>query len=440
MYDIIIVGAGASGLSTAAYAVLRKPETRILVIEKSNKCGRKLSASGNGKCNLTNALFEQDCYNSNDSEFVESFINKHSSDDVISFFDKCGILTYEKDGYYYPVSNQAKQVTSKLIDICIRNGVELINNSCVKNIHIINESNNIGDSDNNDNIVDNDEENKDNSVDKYNHFFKVATDESEYISRNVIIACGSSASPELGGSDSGYKLVKKMGLSISTLYPVLSPIYVNDNDLHLAKRVRLNGVITLKHNDLTVKEEGQIQINSDNLSGIALMNLSCILPSFVFDNKKDSFYIDVLPDISWDNVRLLIDSQRRDHKNENVGVMLEGFFPRPFVNYILKRTRLDYDMNLDKLTDKQINKLSSNIKKLTFIPRINTDYGKSQVTLGGVDINEIDINSYESKKYPGLYIIGEILDMTGKCGGYNISFAVISALSAVDSILSCNKA
>ena len=115
--------------------------------------------------------------------------------------------------------------------------------------------------------------------------------------------------------------------------------------------------------------------------------------------------------------------------------MLEGIFPGLFVKYLLKRTRLDYDMHLDTLTEKQINRLASNIKKLTFTPCINTDYSKAQVTLGGVDINEIDFNSYESKKYPGLYIIGEILDMTGKCGGYNISFAVLSALSAVDNII-----
>ena len=405
MYDIIIIGAGVSGLTSAISAKTHKPDLNILVLEKQNKCGRKLSASGNGKCNVTNVLFEAECYHSSDRDFVSAYASSHSPDEVKDFFDYCGIPLYNNNGYYYPLSNQAKQVTCKLIELCERLGIEILTDKEVVNIS---------------------------SADGR---YIVYTDSDEYIGNNVIIASGSNASDKLGGSESGYTLVNKLGLSVTTLYPGLSPIFVKDDKLSVAKGVRLNGTATLHIDGFVKKESGQIQINEDNLSGIVMMNLSCYLPAFNNELYKDSLWLDVMPLFSWDELKDYIELQCQKQKDETVRSMLEGFLPAAFVRYFLLRLSIKDDIRLCHLTEKQINKITSNIKKLTFTPVLQSDYSKAQVTLGGVSISEINPQTFECIRYPGMYVVGELLDMTGKCGGYNITFAILSGISAANNIL-----
>ena len=246
MYDLIVIGAGVSGLAAAISAKLEKSDIKVLVLEKQNKCGRKLSASGNGKCNVTNDVFNNSCYHSSERSFVSDFLNHHSKEEVIDFFNICGIPLYDNNGYYYPLSNHAKQVTGKLVDLCKRLGVVILTDEEVISI-----------------------ENK-----------IVSTTNNSYKAANIIFACGSNAADRLGGSDSGYLLMKKLGISMSMLYPGLTPIYVDDNKLKKAKGVRLNGTVSLHINESVIRESGQIQINENNLSGIAIMNLSCYIPFY----------------------------------------------------------------------------------------------------------------------------------------------------------------
>lgn len=405
MYDIIVIGAGCSGLCAAVNALLLKPDINVLLLEKQDKCGRKLSASGNGKCNVTNSDWNEECYHSSDNTFSKEFINNHSFNDVIDFFDKCGLPLYENDGYYYPLSNQAKQVTSKLLNICLGFGVDIKYSQEVKEI-------------------------------KLDKTYTVKASDNNYESTYVIIATGSNAWDKLGGTDSGYKLALGLNLDMIKRYPGLSPIYVDDRDLKTAKGVRLNGIASLHINELVVKETGQIQINEDNLSGISIMNLSNYLSTFNPEDYKDCLWLDIMPSFSWDELRSYIDGQCKSFPDETVVRLLEGLFPHDFVIYLLRRINIDTKILISELSDKQKNKITSNIKKLTFTPKSNDRYDKAQVTLGGVSIEDINRSSFESIRYPNMYLIGEILDMTGKCGGYNISFAVLSALNASRDIVS----
>lgn len=402
MYDIIIVGAGAAGLSSATWASITQKNISILILEKGNKCGRKLSASGNGKCNITNRIFSEACYHSFNDGFISEFVNTHSNSEIIDFFNKCGIMVYEKDNYFYPTSNQAKQVTSRFLEICKAHKVELEYDQCVTDIK-----------------VDND------------NCYIVKTTDNEYRTRKVIIASGSSSCPELGGSDTGFELLKKMGIRETDIYPVLSPIYVDDKNISTASGVRLNAVVSLKKDGELIKETGQLQINRDNLSGIAIMNLSCYLPMLGKNSLKDCIYVDCLPEVSWEELKKFINSQVFAHRVNNVLSILEGLFPTQFAKYILDRVHIEYDCGIEKLSEKVINKITSNIKKMTFTPICKYDINKSQASLGGVSTDEIDWSSYESLKYRGFYIVGEALDMTGKCGGYNLMFAFISGINAI---------
>lgn len=407
MYDIVIVGAGAAGLSAAATAVMQKPDAKILILERGNKCGRKLSASGNGKCNLTNSFFDKDCYFSDSASFIEQFVDNNSPSDVIAFFEKCGILVYEKDGYYYPLSDMARQVTDRLLNICASHKVMIECDRCVVGIEAVGNCKS----------------------------YLVKTADNEYKCRKVIIATGSNSYPGLGGSECGYEIIKKMDIDMTEIYPVLIPLYVDDDKLSIAQGVRINAEVTLDFGDKKIKERGQVQINNNNLSGIAIMNLSCYLPKIEQSFLKDCLYIDYLPDISWDKLKSYISNQCIESICDNILSLLEGIFPTKFAKYLLGKLNIDSNTKTSKITEKQINKITSYIKKMRYTPLQNYDNEKSQASLGGVDIDEINTASYETRKYKGLYIVGEALDVTGKCGGYNLTFAILSGIKATQNAL-----
>lgn len=404
MYDIIVVGAGPSGLSAAITASMKRPDFNILVLEKEAKCGRKLSASGNGKCNAANAVFDKSCYHSLNKDYINMFTSGNATNDVIDFFKKIGIILFEKNGYYYPTSNQARQVTDIMIEQCRHNGVEISVNSCVTGIEYA----------------------------RKDGGYRIITEKDTHMCRNIIIATGSNAAPKLSGSMLGYELIKSLGINVTELYPGLSPVYVDDKDIHKAKGVRLDGTVTFKASGVSCCERGQIQFNEDNLSGIALMNISCYIPYISPDEYNDSIYIDIMPYMTWDKLKEFFFEQQNEHGDKSLFYTLEGLFPNGFVNYLTARLHMNPDSLLASLNEKHINRLTSAIKKLTYTPILQTDYNKAQVTLGGVDLSEINVATFESVKYPGMYLVGEELDMTGKCGGYNITFAILSGIAAGD--------
>ena len=253
-----------------------------------------------------------------------------------------------------------------------------------------------------------------------------------FLTRNLLIATGGKATPKLGGCEDGYEICKKMGLKIINPYPALSPIYVEDQNLSLAKGVRLDATVTLKGEDLDVKESGQVQFNENSISGIVIMNLSC------FQNqRKDQEYrmlIDTIPALSWNHLKEFLLSQKERFPEEMLILTLGGLLPDAFIRYILKRLRIEQTIPLKNVSEKQLNRLTSALKKLEFTPVYCEDYDKAQVTGGGIDMEEIRFDSFECERFHNLYITGELLDINGKCGGYNLTFAIISGIMAAENI------
>lgn len=414
-YDIVIIGAGASGLSAAYQAIQKNPKFHILVIEKEISAGRKLAASGNGKCNLTNSVFDRNCYHSKSTEQIDKWVTSHSYHEILSFFEAIGILLYEKNGYYYPVSNQAKQVSTILLERSKALGVDFRFQTRVTDLQQIKHKDEV--------------------------YYKItaksdSVSDVEYKAKYVILATGGCAARKLGGCRDGYRLSGQLGIPCEAIYPVLSPIYVEDSNLSVAKGVRLNGNVTLKLNDsIILKEFGQIQFNNNNLSGIVMMNLSCYWNSYRGRDVLATLYIDVLPQYSWNALRDFFVLQCRLFPDETLESLLKGIFPSNFVSYITKRLHIDGAIRVSHLTDKQLNRLTSNLKKLEYVPRYVEDFEKAQVTGGGISLEVICMDTFESRQYSNLYLTGEVLDVNGKCGGYNLTFAVSSALQAANDII-----
>lgn len=415
IFDVVIVGAGASGLAAAYRLAGNAPKLNTLVIEKESVPGRKLSAAGNGKCNLTNAYFKEDCYDSKENTFIKEWIIENSYEDILSFFEKSGILLYQNKGYYYPLSNQGKQVTNLLYQRSAGLGVKYVLHTKVTAVHKM--------------------------CSKNNTFYKVdAIDGNQesvsFETKKLILATGGAAAPKLGGCRDGYHLASLLKLDLNPVYPVLSPVYVEDSSLRLAKGVRLDAAVTLRgKDDFCLKESGQIQINENSLSGIVMMNLSSHLNKWKQEELEQCLNIDVLPGITWDKLKAFFINQKNSNPNEFLTMMLSGILPNAFGEYLINRLRFDKNIRVGDLTEKQINRLTSSLKKLVFTPTGYLDYDKAQATGGGVSTEEIDVHTFESIKHKNLYITGELLDVNGKCGGYNLTFAILSGIAAAEHII-----
>lgn len=419
-YDVIIVGAGAAGLSMADRLLTYNKKINVLLLEKEAVPGRKLSASGNGKCNLTNEDYGINHYHGNNKKQLKHLISTYSKDAVIDFMEHLGILLYERNGYYYPLSNQAKQVTDVLVQNIKDKGAALL---CRTRVIDIRQKS---------------MESKDSQRESVFNLSAKLPDGTlkEFTSDILVLATGGMAAMALGGCDDGYQFADALGIGRSRIYPALAPIYVEDSFLPAAKGVRIDGAVTLKNAEGgLLKEKGQIQFNADCLSGICIMNLSAEVWKLSKERLRDALFIDVLPAFSWKELKAYFLDRQKKVSNQSLQVLLNCMFPERFGTYIINRLLLDANMPVRDLSEKHINRLTSNIKKLTFTPCMKKDFGKSQVTGGGVLLDEISLQSLESLRYPKLYIVGELLDVYGDCGGYNLTFAVCSGLQAADDII-----
>lgn len=410
-YDTIIIGAGAAGLCAAYTVASHAPQLNILVLEKESACGRKLNATGNGKCNLTNDAFSMSCYHSKDNAFIQEWTSKHTPTEIIEFFNEIGIPVYSKNGYYYPISNQAKQVTQHIYKKCVDLGVQFMFQTEVTTIK------------------------KPTSVNDMIYEL-IDSKQHAYQCDYLILSTGGAAAPKLGGGHSGYQLSRMLSHTIVPVHAVLSPIYIHDPGLKVAKGVRMDGTVTLyKTKERYWRESGQIQFNESNLSGIVMMNLSCNLPFFREQECQEALHIDFLPAWSWNQLHDYLIGQSKVSSTETIEELLQGIFPSGFVRYLLTRLRINNNQNVSDLSEKQWNRITSTCKKMVFTPIQKEDFDKAQVTAGGVSVKEVSVDTFESHRQKGLYITGELLDVNGICGGYNLTFAMLSGIQAAKDII-----
>lgn len=376
--EVIVAGGGASGLLCAI--LLAKEGVQVTILEKNHRIGKKLSATGNGRCNFTNLHMQKDCYYGNE-KFISGILSEVSAERVIKEFEKLGILHREKDGYVYPHTNQAATVVDALYRACLQYGVDVYEDCLVKKI-----------------------EKKD--------VFVIDTEKGKFESKYVILATGGMAGKESGGSDSGYYLAKKMHHTVTRLYPALTGLVCEGMLWKKVSGTRVQGNFSLWIDGRKCKEEsGEIQIVKNGVSGIPVFQL-CRVAAKALDEKHTVMgEIDFVPKLSDREVKAWI---------EHYGV--EGILPQKWIPFC-KQSKNEVDF----------------VKKFQF--KILDTFGmeRAQVTAGGVPIKEINPDTMESKKNAGLYLLGELLDVDGICGGYNLHFAWSSALLASEHILKSRK-
>lgn len=405
MSKVIVVGGGASGLVASIYA--SKNGNEVILLEKNNNCGKKILVTGNGKCNYFNDDFALEHYRSSNLEILRNIINDTNKSQVIQFFRSIGIVPKIKNGYYYPMSNQAVSIQQALLIEAKLNHVNIVNNVNVNDVKNI-----------------------------YDKFY-LQTNSGEYICDKLVLATGSKAAPLTGSDGFGYDIALKFGHSLIKPLPALVQLKGNEKYFKMWAGIKADVIVSLyEENKKIAKEQGEILLTDYGVSGICILSLSGRVARGLDKNKKEHVEINFIPWVD-DNIEQAMewfDKQNTLVHDRTISQILDGMINYKLVNLILKKEKIEITAKWDDLTLNQKKNLVENLKQFYLkITGVNS-FDKAQVCSGGIPLNEVNIKTMESLKQKNLYIVGELLDVDGDCGGYNLGFAWISGMVAGQNI------
>ncbi len=404
--NIAIIGAGAAGLVAAFYAL--EGGNSVTIFEKNDIAGKKLRITGNGRCNFTNEDLKVSHYaHGTDTGFIDSVLKKNGKDEFITFLDQCGIPSFQKNGYYYPLSERAGEVTDLLVKVLLRKGVKI---QLGEDFHEV-------------------LRNTDATFNLNGEKFDV-----------LILACGGKAAPATGSDGSGFKLARSFGHTVSFTYPVLVPLKADQKILKEISGVRIKAnAYGIVDGEIISSDRGEIQFTDTAISGIPLFQLSRHLTKAIEEKKDVRIRLDVLPDVSSEQIEEFVNKRMENYsKNSVTGNQSEkispeelfaGILPKKYFDFILKQ--FETVQNKNNQTGKQQGnsvyetEFVKFIKNYEFVITGHAGYENAQCTRGGVLLSEMK-DTLESEKTPNLYIIGEMLDVDGDCGGYNLQWAFSS--------------
>lgn len=397
---VAIIGAGASGLVSAIYAA--KTNSEVILIERNPNPGKKLLITGNGKCNYFNSDMTVSHYHSSNPENLKEIITKKNQEEILNLFENIGIVPKIKNGYFYPYSNKAVSVKDALVKECELLGVNIITDFKVEKII---------------------------KEDK----FIIKAKNKEITADKVILALGSKAYPRTGSDGTGYKIASSFNHEIIKPLPALTPLIGKEKYFNLWSGVRHEAKLSLFENDKLIKEEqGIVQFTDYGISGICAFNLSTYITKGLDNNKKEQIKINFIPFIKATTQDIIDYLNNRSKKvtGRTIFELLEGILDYKLIKVILEKSNINTEKYLDELTKKEKYKLAENLYNFN-LDIINTkSFENAQVCTGGVSLNEINPLTMESNLVKDLYIVGELLDVNGDCGGYNLAFAFISGMLA----------
>ncbi len=399
--DVIIIGGGAAGM-TAAIACARQgvqdgKQLNVTILEHNEKLGRKLSATGNGKCNYTNRLQNMDCYRGQEKETMEQILSQFGVEDTISFFKGLGIYPKEKNGYFYPFSEQAASMIEAM-----RLELEHLKVKIKCREHIV-------------------------GVEKQAGEFLVSTETYTYRAPKLILATGGLAAGKLGSDGSGYDFAKAFGLEVTKLYPALTGLKTKE-DMNALAGVRVKAEITLCVEDgcageICYKEKGELQLVSYGISGIPVFQLSRFAAEALGEGKKVLTKLDFLPEFSMEELWAFCKSLCTTNGYKTAGTLFNGLLDSKLTAVLLKKAQIDKNKKAEELGEEELQVFCHCIKEFTCAIIDTNGFENAQVTAGGVSLKEVYHDTMEAKKVEGLYLTGELLDVDGICGGYNLQWA-----------------
>ncbi|TXH97613.1 MAG: NAD(P)/FAD-dependent oxidoreductase [Rheinheimera sp.] len=379
-WDVIVIGAGAAGLFCAIEA--GKRGRRVLVLDNGKKIGRKILMSGGGRCNFTNIYASHQNYLSQNPHFCKSALSRYTQWDFISLVQQYQIPYHEKTLGQLFCDDSAKDIVELLSSECRKAGVQIALQQQIS------------------------------SVTHADGLYQVVTPELTRSCQSLVVACGGLSLPNLGATAFGYQLAEQFGLNVLPVRAALVPLTWQPADKAVFEEI--SGValsVTAEANDVVFPED--MLFTHRGLSGPAILQISS------FWQPGDDLLINLLPQL---DVAEFLREQQQKHPEQELKTALGKVLPKRLVEKLIE-IKVINNQPLKALQHKSIVAISQALHHYVFKPNGTEGYRTAEVTLGGVDTNELSSKTMEAKKQPGLYFVGEVMDVTGWLGGYNFQWA-----------------
>lgn len=391
--SIAIVGGGASGIAAAIAAA--DHGALVTLIEQKERIGKKILSTGNGRCNFTNAYMEPDCFRGEDISIVPKVLERFGTKETLRFFAELGITAKSKmGGYYYPRSEQASAVTDVLAMELRRLNVTVLLNTRVLEIQ------------------------------KKKDSFLLKTDSKNLHADAVILSTGGKAAAVLGSDGSGYALAKSFGHTIAPVVPALTALHGKGTFFKLTAGVRTDAKVSLIIDNMTVAEDtGELQFTAYGISGIPVFQVSRFAAVALYEKKTPLVRIDFLPEMPVEELAAFFLRRRLRHSQKSAEEFLIGILNRKLTGILLRASGIRNQEPVSMLTDQQLGRLAEKCKNFEIEITDTNSFDQAQVCAGGVRTSELYAETLESGCTKGLYLTGELLDIDGICGGYNLQWA-----------------
>lgn len=406
--NIVVIGAGASGLMAAITAA--RQGANVTILEHKDRIGKKILSTGNGRCNFTNLAQEPQFYCSENEIFPWKIVEKFPAQKAISFFLELGIFSKNRNGYMYPYSDQA----SAVLDV-LRMEVERLK------IHVLTEHKCIG-------------------ITPRKKGFKIQTENGFIKADKVILAAGSKAAPVTGSDGSGYNLAKQLGHHLVPVLPSLVQLRCKENFYKAIAGVRVNGSVAIYvDEELMAKDTGEIQLTNYGISGIPVFQVSRYAAIGLYHKKKVTALLNFMPGFTQDQFHSFLTGRIATRPGKTVEEFLIGMFHKKLCDLFIKLSFIDKNKQIKDCTNEEIYKLEKLIQQFEVEIKETNSFEQAQVCAGGINTEEVDGETLESLIVPGLYFAGEILDVDGICGGYNLQWAWSSGyVAGISAAANCN--
>ena len=399
MRHVAVIGGGAAGMMAAITAA--REGVKVTILEHKDRIGKKILSTGNGRCNFTNTYQTPACYRSDNRDFAWNIIQKFNVEKTISFFKELGIYPKDRNGYLYPYSDQAAAILEVLqieiakLNICVMTEINVLDIQPVK------------------------------------RGIRVTTDKKTITVDSVILACGSKAAPVTGSDGSGYQLAKLLGHRIVPVLPALVQLRCAEKFYKSISGVRVQGTVEIYADDISLASDtGEIQLTNYGISGIPVFQVSRYVAKAIYQKQSVTAVLNFMPDMNKDEFLSFLQERITLCPHKTLDEFFTGIFPKKLCELWIRLSRLPKEMRVFDLSGEQLEKLVLLIQHLrTHITETNA-FEQAQICCGGVDTTEINPDTLESNYVPGLYFAGELLDVDGICGGYNLQWAWSSGFVA----------
>lgn len=401
MYDVIIIGAGASGLMAAAAAASKG--ARVALLEHKDDIGKKILATGNGRCNFTNTDMSVNKFHGSKA-LIKNGLSQFNYADTIRFFKELGIPAYDNAGYIYPNSRQAASVVAAFRMELMRLHVDVKTGINITDIKPADDRTG----------------------------YCIQTDKGSFKSKRLIIACGLTASPKLGSDGSLFRQIEALGHHIQKPLPALCGFSCDGLNFKKITGVRCDATVaSVIDGQMTEQNTGELQLADYGISGIPVFQISSLMSRALDKGQRVEVIIDFLPAFSDDELNGYIkDRSITTTDNRSLNEMLNGLLNNKLLLELIHKSGVSPDKKGRLLTDDDCKSLTRSIKHTAVSVKKPRGVEFAQVCAGGIYTKEIDVRTLESKIHPGLYFCGELLDVDGICGGYNLQWAWTSGYIA----------